>query len=333
MTAAAEPDAVPRPEARLAPVMFALGFAYLLVLAGLIHRASQPEVTPLEMDLIRTALAALWPVFVIEAGVAVLRRAPGVSLRKAALRALLVVLVPPMRMGWVHPAADRIWLPRLGWRRPGRDLLRSLDRAFGGPMLLFAFLILPVLGLEYVHLVRAEAEIFRVGPEDRVFQGFSIAFDASVEEVWLAFFSGAALVVGTREMVQSGPALARMLTEAGVTVFSTVPTLLAVLEDDLPSPAGGGGLTDRDLDRLGFWRAEPDSRRCRRPAEIVVRIGRSPLDFDRCVAGERDGSQQAEHGPAEIVAEQLAEVSIRQALLQSLTRLAERLVVGLVEHQ
>ncbi len=85
------------------------------------------------------------------------------------------------------------------------------------------------------HLVRAEGEIFGVVADDRVFQGFSIAFDASVEEVWLAFFAGAALVVGTKAMVQSGSALAGMLTEAGVTVFSTVPTLLSLMEGDLPT--------------------------------------------------------------------------------------------------
>jgi non-ribosomal peptide synthetase-like protein len=85
------------------------------------------------------------------------------------------------------------------------------------------------------HLVEAESELFAVEPNDRVYQGFSVAFDASVEEIWLAFQSGATLVVGTREMVESGPALGRLLTEAGVTVFSTVPTLLAMLEDDLPT--------------------------------------------------------------------------------------------------
>ncbi len=85
------------------------------------------------------------------------------------------------------------------------------------------------------HLVRAESQIFGVGASDRVFQGFSIAFDASVEEVWLAFYSGAALVVGTREMMQSGPALATWLSAAGVTVFSTVPTLLTLMEGDLPT--------------------------------------------------------------------------------------------------
>ncbi len=84
------------------------------------------------------------------------------------------------------------------------------------------------------NLVRAEGRLFQVRPADRVYQGFSIAFDASVEEVWLAFHAGAALVVGTREMVQAGPALSRLLTEAGVTVFSCVPTLLAMMSEEVP---------------------------------------------------------------------------------------------------
>lgn len=84
------------------------------------------------------------------------------------------------------------------------------------------------------HLVRAEGALFNVRPDDRVYQGFSIAFDASVEEVWLAFFAGATLVAGTREMVHSGPVLSRLLAEAGVTVFSTVPTQLAMMTEDVP---------------------------------------------------------------------------------------------------
>ncbi len=84
------------------------------------------------------------------------------------------------------------------------------------------------------HLVRAEGAIFNLRPDDRVYQGFSLAFDASVEEVWLAFFAGATLVVGTREMVHSGPMLSRLLTEAGVTVFSTVPTQLVMMTEDVP---------------------------------------------------------------------------------------------------
>ena len=85
------------------------------------------------------------------------------------------------------------------------------------------------------HLVRAEGDIFRVHPADRVFQGFSIAFDASVEEIWLAFFAGATLVVGTESMVHAGAGLSRLLAEARVTVLSCVPTLLSMMEDDVPS--------------------------------------------------------------------------------------------------
>ncbi len=85
------------------------------------------------------------------------------------------------------------------------------------------------------NLVRAEGELFGVRPGDRVYQGFSLAFDASVEEIWLAFFAGATLVPATREMARAGADLPRQLTEAGVTVLSCVPTLLAMFEDDLPS--------------------------------------------------------------------------------------------------
>ena len=83
------------------------------------------------------------------------------------------------------------------------------------------------------HLVCAEGEIFRVQPTDRVYQGFSLCFDASVEEVWLAFHAGATLVAATPEMAHAGPDLSRMLSDAGVTVLSCVPTLLSMLEEDI----------------------------------------------------------------------------------------------------
>lgn len=95
-------------------------------------------------------------------------------------------------------------------------------------------------GVEVEHrnacnLVRAEGRIFDVRPSDRVYQGFSIAFDASVEEVWLAFFAGATLVVATAGMAHAGPALSAVLAGAGVTVLSCVPTLLAMMRDDVPT--------------------------------------------------------------------------------------------------
>lgn len=85
------------------------------------------------------------------------------------------------------------------------------------------------------HLVRAEADLFRVRPEDRVYQGFSLAFDASVEEIWLALFAGATLVAGAQEIMHAGAALSGWLNAAGVTVLSCVPTLLAMMDQDVPS--------------------------------------------------------------------------------------------------
>ncbi|MBW3496709.1 Pls/PosA family non-ribosomal peptide synthetase [Bacillus sp. FDAARGOS_1420] len=85
------------------------------------------------------------------------------------------------------------------------------------------------------HVVRASQTVYNVLPSDRVYQGFTIAFDASVEEIWMAFSNGAALIVGTRKLQQSGMDLPKMLTKLGVTVLSCVPTLLAVWKEDIPT--------------------------------------------------------------------------------------------------
>ncbi len=84
-------------------------------------------------------------------------------------------------------------------------------------------------------LVRAEGHMYGARPEDRVYQGASLAFDLSVEEVWIAFHAGATLVAATPEMMRAGPDLSRMLAARGVTILSCVPTLLAMLGEDVPS--------------------------------------------------------------------------------------------------
>ncbi len=77
--------------------------------------------------------------------------------------------------------------------------------------------------------------VYQITPLDRVYQGFSIAFDASVEEVWCTFAAGATLIVGSIDQVRSGVDLARFLTAQGVTVLSCVPTLLAMMEIEVPT--------------------------------------------------------------------------------------------------
>ncbi|HEX9061628.1 MAG TPA: non-ribosomal peptide synthetase, partial [Clostridia bacterium] len=83
------------------------------------------------------------------------------------------------------------------------------------------------------NLVRASQTIYKVTPDDRVYQGFTLAFDASVEELWLAFFNGAALVPQTEKMKKSGPDLFKELAKYGISIISCVPTLLSMINDDL----------------------------------------------------------------------------------------------------
>ncbi|MCH8564026.1 AMP-binding protein [Nesterenkonia sp. YGD6] len=80
--------------------------------------------------------------------------------------------------------------------------------------------------------VDAEASVYCVdsplGPGDRVLGGLSVSFDASCEEMWLAWRYGACLVPAPRDVVRSGEDLGPWLTERGITVVSTVPTLAAL---------------------------------------------------------------------------------------------------------
>jgi len=83
--------------------------------------------------------------------------------------------------------------------------------------------------------VTAFNRVIRLTEEDRVFQGFSLGFDGSVEEMWMAFSNGAALVVPPRGAARFGNDLAQLITGGRVTVFSTVPTSLSLISDSLPT--------------------------------------------------------------------------------------------------
>ncbi|MFC7402059.1 Pls/PosA family non-ribosomal peptide synthetase [Citricoccus sp. GCM10030269] len=80
--------------------------------------------------------------------------------------------------------------------------------------------------------VDAEARIFLqqdpLGPGDRVLAGLAVAFDASCEEMWLAWRHGACLVPAPRSLVRSGMDLGPWLVSRSINVVSTVPTLAAL---------------------------------------------------------------------------------------------------------
>ena len=84
--------------------------------------------------------------------------------------------------------------------------------------------------------VDAEARLFLVeepiGPGDRVLAGLSVAFDASCEEMWLAWRHGACLVPAPRALVRTGVDLGPWLEAQRITIVSTVPTLAALWPPD-----------------------------------------------------------------------------------------------------
>ncbi|KAE8361675.1 hypothetical protein BDV27DRAFT_160481 [Aspergillus caelatus] len=80
--------------------------------------------------------------------------------------------------------------------------------------------------------VDAEAQLFLperpIAPGDRVLAGLSVAFDASCEEMWLAWRNGACLVPAPRSLVKAGTDLGAFLIRQSISIVSTVPTLAAM---------------------------------------------------------------------------------------------------------
>lgn len=85
------------------------------------------------------------------------------------------------------------------------------------------------------HYLRAANDLYRIERSDVVFQGASVAFDLSMEEIWIPYLVGASLVVASAEMLGEADKLPDLMTSVGVTVLDTVPTLLAMITQDIPS--------------------------------------------------------------------------------------------------
>jgi non-ribosomal peptide synthetase-like protein len=84
------------------------------------------------------------------------------------------------------------------------------------------------------NFVRVAGEVYGIQQSDRVYQGMTIAFDFSVEEIWVPLALGATLVPKPGGSSLIGPELREFLQANGVTALCCVPTLLATLDEDLP---------------------------------------------------------------------------------------------------
>ncbi|MFV0281256.1 MAG: Pls/PosA family non-ribosomal peptide synthetase [Rhodoblastus sp.] len=91
-----------------------------------------------------------------------------------------------------------------------------------------------ITGRNICHYLRSANELYGIEASDIVFQGASVAFDLSMEEIWIPYLVGATLFVATPQIMGEADKLPDILDDAGVTVLDTVPTLLAMMPKDAP---------------------------------------------------------------------------------------------------
>lgn len=85
------------------------------------------------------------------------------------------------------------------------------------------------------HFLRSENSQLQVRSSDCVYQGFSVAFDMSFEEIWISYLVGATLWLAPKELASDPEALPLALAAQHVTVLHAVPTLLSLFAADVPS--------------------------------------------------------------------------------------------------
>ncbi|MBB6484711.1 Pls/PosA family non-ribosomal peptide synthetase [Rhizobium lusitanum] len=85
------------------------------------------------------------------------------------------------------------------------------------------------------NFVRIAAEAYGYRPGDRVYQGMTIAFDFSTEEIWVPFAAGATVVPAPGRMTLVGEELGDFLRANAITCMACSPTLLSSIESDVPT--------------------------------------------------------------------------------------------------
>ncbi len=164
-------------EDRLAGPMFFLAAMFLVILAGLLHRYPRVGVTEVEVKVFAWGIGLAWLTVSVEQLFRVVIRNRQRSPWRLAGSALLIALVPPLRMGARSQFRDQhIWLPGLGWQPIDAELRRRLERFFSVPMIIIALMVLPFLAIEY-----GRADEVRSEP------ALALFLDIGISIIWLAF--------------------------------------------------------------------------------------------------------------------------------------------------
>jgi len=86
-----------------------------------------------------------------------------------------------------------------------------------------------------VTYLNSALQIYPITHKDRALQGFSVSFDASVEEIWVPFAVGATIVVGTIGLMRSGNQFSGLVNRLNISYLSCAPTLLSMVDEDIPT--------------------------------------------------------------------------------------------------
>lgn len=112
---------------------------------------------------------------------------------------------------------------------------------------------IPIAHYQIAHLVRAENSLLGIREDDKVYQGFSVSFDMWCEEVWIGYHVGATLWVADATTAKVVDELSDVLRRQKITVLHAVPSLLAVMDENVPSlrlvNAGGEACTPQVLNK------------------------------------------------------------------------------------
>jgi hypothetical protein len=172
-----KPVAAERCDRWLSAPMFWLAVAYLVLAAGVLHRIGAGFESRFEFQLIAWSLVLMWPVFVAEALLRFFFCVRREHVWWRLFYAVAISAAPPLRMA-CRSYADptRLWLPVHGWSTVDRHLRRRLEHFFSVPMMAIAFLVLPVLAMEYfwVDWVRSHFAA-------------SLFLDVASSIIWMAF--------------------------------------------------------------------------------------------------------------------------------------------------
>jgi non-ribosomal peptide synthetase-like protein len=112
---------------------------------------------------------------------------------------------------------------------------------------------IPITHRNICHLVRAEQAVIGIREDDKVYQGFSVSFDMWCEETWISYSVGATLYAADAATAKSVDELDAVLRSWKITILHAVPSLLAVMEGDVPTirliNAGGEACTPQVVNR------------------------------------------------------------------------------------